>query len=835
MERWTSRLAVITGAVAAAGVLIRLVRPHPGWTVGGLDGVLLVSVLLAAVAIVLGAHVIRREPDAPLRLDDAAYDALFRRNPQPMFVADVRRDRMLDVNEAALAHYGYDRAEFLRLGPSKIRPPEDRERFRSHVEEERSRRQAEVRPRGLLRHGVWRHVRKDGSVILVEPVTQDVEFEGRRAVMVLVNDVTDRHAVEEALRVTGQTLEAVVDASPLALVLLDAEGRVQLWNAAAERMFGWAAEEVLGERSPLLDADATPDYERIRSRVRKGEKLARVTVRRRRRDGSWLDLSLATAAVPSPDGGEPWMLGVFTDITDQLAMEGALRSSEARYRELMEQASDGIFVLDDGGVLLATNGTACEMLDHHPEALAGMDVRRLVAPESMEERPLRFPELRAGKTTVTERTLLRRDGSRLPVEISAKMMSDGRIHAIVRDITERLRLEAELRQSQKMEAVGRLAGGIAHDFNNILTAITGYTQLIAEAVEPGSAAEEDLAQVVRSAERAERLTRQLLAFSRKQVVQPEVLDLNAVIRDMGKLVRRLIGEDITLETHLDPSTGRIRLDPSELEQVLMNLVVNARDAMPGGGRLVIRTRETMLGEHASDCVLPVRAGRHVTISVADTGVGMDESTADSIFEPFFTTKAPGKGTGLGLSTVYGIVKQAGGTIAVRSMPGGGATFSIHLPAVDADARAQRPAPADDPAAGTETILVVEDEDAVRALACRILRRHGYTVAEATDAVSALKVARSADIDLLLTDVIMPGANGGELAARLRKDRPGVPVLYMSGYMADEIGRAGVGTDGAFIQKPFTPAALVRKVREVLDAGGGAESDASYRSSGTSTA
>ncbi len=378
----------------------------------------------------------------------------------------------------------------------------------------------------------------------------------------------------------------------------------------------------------------------------------------------------------------------------------------------------------------------------------------------------------------------------------------------------------QLRQAQKMEAVGRLAGGVAHDFNNLLTAITGYSDLLMSDLAEGDPMRGDLEQVKHAADRAASLTRQLLAFSRRQVLQPRVLDLNAVVGSVDKMLRRLIGEDIDLLTVPAPALGWVKADPGQLEQILMNLAVNARDAMPQGGKLTIETANVELDgayvrQHAA-----VQPGPYVMLAVSDTGCGMDAETRSHLFEPFFTTKEVGKGTGLGLATVYGIVTQSGGTVSVYSEPGRGTTFKLYLPRVE-DA-AGRPVPAGLPAPpvkGSETILVVEDEKAVRSLACEVLKRNGYTVLEARHGDEALAVSdrHEGRIALMLTDMVMPGKRGPDVARQLAAVRPDMKVLYMSGYADSGIVHQGVLDAGtAFLAKPFTPTALARKVREVLD-------------------
>ena len=381
-------------------------------------------------------------------------------------------------------------------------------------------------------------------------------------------------------------------------------------------------------------------------------------------------------------------------------------------------------------------------------------------------------------------------------------------------------LEDQLVQSRKMEAVGRLAGGVAHDFNNLLTAILGYSNLVLEELEPGHPARADVEHMRRAGESAASLTRQLLAFSRKQILQPQVLDLNQVVRRAEGLLHRLIGERIVLSTALDHALDKVNADPGQLEQVVMNLALNARDAMHEGGTLSIETANVELDTTFAERHEGASAGPHVMLAVSDTGIGMDEETQTRIFEPFFTTKRRGEGTGLGLSTVYGIVKQSGGTIWVYSEPGHGTTFRVYFPRAVQTDRAPMPPPATGALTGNETILLAEDQPEVRSIACAVLRRYGYTVLEASDGDEALEIVRRhrQPIHLLLSDVVMPSMNGPELARLVQAEQPGIRILYASGYTDDAIVRHGVLDPGvAFLQKPFTPSALLRKIREMLDA------------------
>jgi signal transduction histidine kinase len=383
--------------------------------------------------------------------------------------------------------------------------------------------------------------------------------------------------------------------------------------------------------------------------------------------------------------------------------------------------------------------------------------------------------------------------------------------------------EEELRHSQKMEAVGRLAGGVAHDFNNLLTAIIGYAELIATRTSSNSLAKQNAELIGKAGEQAAALTRQLLAFSRKQILQPKVIDLNTLVVDMEKLLRRVIGERFDLQSHPNAENGRVKADPSQLEQVVLNLGVNARDAMPRGGKLIIRTDNVTLDkETAPQISASLRPGDYVVLSVTDTGAGMDQETMSHIFEPFFTTKGPGKGTGLGLATVYGIVRQTGGAISVQSEPGKGSTFKIYLPQESRPVDLSRALPTPvEKSKNFETVLVVEDEEIVRELVCEVLEDHGYNVICAPDGIEALRVAEDYDgqIHLLVTDVIMPHMNGHELAVKLGALRPDMKVLYVSGYSDNDIGDHGV-LDPRYelLQKPFTPQTLARKIRDVIGEG-----------------
>ncbi len=406
------------------------------------------------------------------------------------------------------------------------------------------------------------------------------------------------------------------------------------------------------------------------------------------------------------------------------------------------------------------------------------------------------------------------------VPIGGDGRSADQVLGVSTDVTNRKTLEEQLRQSQKMEAIGTLAGGIAHDFNNLMTTVLGYSDLVLSALPEDSPQRADILEVAKAGERAAALTRQLLAFSRKQFVEPKVLDLNAVVGGMEGMLRRLIGSDIALQTVLEPSLGRVKADRTQVEQALMNLVVNARDAMPRGGRLKIETRNADVAAPMAREQFRVEPGRYVLLVASDTGIGIDSATRARIFEPFFTTKELGRGTGLGLSTVYGIVHQSGGSLWLDSEPGRGSSFGIYLPRVDAPLDAVVTRDSRSAVGGRETILLVEDEEAVRRLACSVLSEHGYTVLDAKDGEDAMRFieCQGIVIDMVLTDGVMPGMPVGELIGKIRSALPGARVLLMSGYTGEAILRRGIlEADMPFLEKPFTSGGLLRKVRTVLDA------------------
>lgn len=598
-----------------------------------------------------------------------------------------------------------------------------------------------------------------------------------------------------------------------------------------ETMVGFSAEEWLGDPGLLLRQLHPEDRERVLSEVIQSKdtgKPFRSEYRLFARDGRivWVR---DEATVMQDEAGRPsFMQGFLLDISDQKRREELLQKSELKFRTIFERVAVGIALVSIDGQLLESNPALQEMLGYGEEELRKRVFNKFMHPDDAAIDVDLDGELIAGKRDhyQIEKRFIRKDGGVIWGQLSVSLVRGEKGErpftiCMVEDITERKRLETQFFQSQKMETIGRLAGRIAHDFNNLLTVIKGYTQLSLNQIQEGDPCRENIEEIKGAAERAAELTNQLLAFSRRQILDMKVLDLNTIVRGLEKMMGRIIGEDIEMFTVLDDHLGRVKTDPGQIEQVILNLVVNARDAMPSGGKLAIETANVVLDEAYARAHIGVTPGNYVMLSVSDTGCGMSPEIKELIFEPFFTTKEEGKGTGLGLSTIYGIVKQSGGTIWVYSEPRRGTTFKIYLPRVEEETGA--PPMQDDPEhlpRGNETVLVVEDDSSLRALAAHVLRYQGYKVLEATNGDEAIAIAREniqGKIHLLLTDVVMPHMGGRELVKRMKTLHSGIRVLFISGYTDHAITHhAGLKPGTPFLQKPFSPTALAKKVREVLD-------------------
>jgi PAS domain S-box-containing protein len=639
-----------------------------------------------------------------------------------------------------------------------------------------------------------------------------------------------RHAIErKRAEATLRWLTLAVDQSPAAVFITDPSGAIQYVNHRFTETTGYSAAEVLGKNPRILKSGLTPPsyYQALWRTILAGNTW-RSEVQNRRKSGELYWDAVVISPIRNTRGEITHFLAIQEDVTARKLSEEALRGSERRLRTLFETVNLVVLGLDAHGRVDYVNPYLLALTGYAPNEVTGRDWIQTFIPEAQRPRMEGvFHELIEREShSHYQNPIVTKEGAERMISWHNTVVRDERGRAtgtlsIGEDITEQRKLEAQLLQAQKMEAVGRLAGGVAHDFNNILTAVFGYLDLVTEELPPESPARDDVSELRTVALRAAGLTRQLLAFSRQQVLQPVVLNLNDVVENLQKMLGRLIGEDVALETVLAGDLSNVRADPGQIEQVILNLAVNARDAMPTGGRLTIETANVTLGEGYVDRHKPAVPGRYVMLAVTDSGTGMDEATMARIFEPFFTTKEKGKGTGLGLATVYGIVKQSGGYIWAYSEVGHGTTFKIYLPEVDQPVEpVGPPREPSERLTGTETILLAEDDDLLRPLARELLAKLGYQVIDARHADEALDLAARHDgpIHLLLSDVVMPGESGLQLARRLHELRPEVRVLYISGYTDDAVVRHGLLDPGLnFLQKPFTPEALARRVRDVLDA------------------
>ncbi|MBK6485336.1 MAG: PAS domain S-box protein [Gemmatimonadetes bacterium] len=637
----------------------------------------------------------RRETQLALEASEARYRRMFEGSPYPLVVYDVETLRFLAVNSASVLQYGYSTEEFLRMSIRDIRPDEDIGQLEQML--------AGSRP-GLRDAGVFRHQRRDGSTLLAEIRSHDVEFDGRRARVVQALDVTDRVRGHHALRVAEERHRLVSRVTKEAIWEWTPATSAMAWNPAFYDLFRFDS------------ADVALTREWFESRVHRDDRA------------------------PA-----------------EAAMREALSNQQTECaRRFRFERGDGTVAVVEERAVIAWSG---EVADRVVGSLADVTVQRQV-------------------------------GEQLAI-------------------------------AQRMEAVGRLAGGVAHDFNNILTAIRGFATFALDEQLPSSRAREDIDQILQASDRAAALTRQLLAFSRRQVLQPQLVDVNESIGNLHRMLTRVLGEDVEVRTRLDRTLRAVTVDPGQLEQVIMNLVVNARDAMPQGGVVTIETSRADLDEAYVAAHLGASIGDHVLIAISDSGVGMDSATLERIFEPFFSTKDRDKGTGLGLATSYGIIQQSGGHIRVESEPGKGSTFNVYLPgANEAPMSLARPVPERRlRLRGTETVLVVEDDDRVRRVSVGALERHGYRVLEARSAEQGFAVftAHGAAIDIVVSDVVLPRKSGPTLALELRALRPDLRVLFVSGYTENEFQLSGAMEPGIeLLEKPFSPETLVRLVRDVLD-------------------
>ncbi len=738
------------------------------------------------------------------------------------------------LNPAAERIFGFNRDELQGRSPFETIIPQS---VHTDVDDIRQR----IAAGDMTAHTVTENLTKDGRKIICQWFNTPLRDTSGKVtgVLALVQDITGPKQTEEALRKSELEYRQLVESVQAIVWKCDARSfQFSFVNQQAEVLLGypvarWIEEPGFWEKHVFPD-----DRDSVISTCKKVAttlQVYEIEYRMIAANGRvvWLRDIIHPVVEDRQAKG---LLGVMVDITARKSAELAMHESRARLESVINSAMDAIITVDASQRILIFNHAAETVFGCTVDQAKGQLIDRFI--------PEKFHVIHRkhiadfGSTGITSRSMnalgtitgVRANGEEFPVEasISQAEASGQKLYTVIlRDITERKEAEEVLRkaeqqllQSQKMEAIGRLAGGVAHDFNNLLTGIIGFAEVIMFRLDRNDPFHEGLAQIHRAGERAAELTRQLLAFSRQQVLQPEVLDLNDVVNESTRLLRRLIGEDIELTTHLAPDLGNIKADHGQIGQVIMNLVLNARDAMPSGGKLIIETSNVYLDENYVNEHLSSSSGLHVMLVVSDNGVGMNAEIKAHIFEPFFTTKEQGKGTGLGLATVYGIVQQSGGNVWVYSEPGAGTTFKVYFPCVNVSAIAARSGiDLEESPRGTETILIVEDEDIVRKLTSRALEAQGYRILEASNGGEAKIISEKYQdrIDLLLTDMIMPGIRGDELAVWLQQHHPDICVLYMSGHTENAIIQDGtLDANFNFLAKPFTPRTLTRRVRKILD-------------------
>lgn len=745
-------------------------------------------------------------------------------NSSDMIALVTAEGTILYASPSTTRILGYPLEEFVGRNAFEFVHPEDRERTRNLLAEL-------VRKPGNIvsatyrlraKDGSWRCIEGSGNNLLDEPNIQ--------AIVTNYRDITERRRAEEALRESEARYRVAAEAASDAFITINSQSRILYVNAAAEQIFGYARAEVIGQSPTVL----MPEY--LREAHKAGLKRYCETGKRHLNWASVEITGLHKSGAEFPvevsfgefvADGNPVFTGIVRDITERRRAQEALRQAEEKYRSIVENAVEGIFQTTPEGGYVSVNPALARMYGYESPgdlmaSVTDIGHQVYVDPNSRTG----FKRLMEQNDVVTgfEYEVYRKDGRKIWLSENARAVRDssGEIfyyEGTVEDITERKHLQDMLRQAQKMEAVGRLAGGIAHDFNNLLMVIRGHTELLLERLKADAWEHRKIEQIQKAADRAAALTHQLLAFSRMQVLQPKPIALNAVVADMAKMLQRLIGENIELSIRPNENLGRVKADPGQIEQVILNLAVNARDAMPRGGKLIIETSNAELDEAYARLHPPLAPGRYVMLAVSDTGTGMDAETQAHIFEPFFTTKEPGKGTGLGLATVYGVVKQSKGYVWVYSEPGKGTTFKIYLPWLDEPAETtQAENDGLETARGNETILLVEDERDVREVAREFLALSGYTVLEAKDGAQAIEIVTSypGPIHVLVTDMVMPGMGGRALAERLSALRPETKVVYMSGYTEyASVQQGELHQNTVMLTKPFTRTVLSRAVREVL--------------------
>jgi two-component system, cell cycle sensor histidine kinase and response regulator CckA len=751
-----------------------------------------------------------------LRQSEEAFRKIFHASSNMMAIHTIKERRFVDLNNAAASLGGFKPEDLIGHTMDDRGLIED-PNFENHVSRK-------LREEGKAHNVETKFRTKNGELHTILASVDPIIFNNESCMLAVSVDITEREEKADALRRSEEKYRMVVENSIQGLVIIQ-DSRLVFCNSAYASISGYSLKELLALSPSEIEAMIHPDdrdnlHKHYRDQLAGKPIVPRFEHRGIKKDGTVIWLEAHTSMIDY--NGRPAIQSVCMDITDRKNVEEALKESGEYLNQIINCIGDPIFVKDCNHRNVLVNDAVCAFRKMSREELIGRI--EVMDPARRHFREQEANVLKTGREIICEDSIVDSEGITRTFMTKKTLLSlkngSRQVVGVMRDITEYKRLEAQFLQAQKMEAIGVLAGGVAHDFNNLLNVINGYAELLLEELNPDDPTRKEIEPIWQAGQRAVTLTSQLLAFGRKQIMQLEIFDLNQVIVHMSSMLRHMIGEDITIISKIPQDPMLINADPGKIQQVVMNLVVNARDAMLNGGKLTIETAKVIFDNSYVKVHPMTKPGPYVMLAVSDNGIGMDAATQARIFEPFFTTKAKGKGTGLGMSTVYGIVKQSDGFVWVYSEPEKGTTVKIYFPHEAGSVSAPLPEmQSDSVLRGSETVLVVEDEEAVRALACRVLAGNGYKVIEAADGLEALRIAQreAPQIHLVISDVVMPGIGGKVLIYRIKDYLPGIKSLFISGYTDNAIVHHGILDSGiAFLQKPFTVDGLLRKVREVLD-------------------